>query len=73
MLLVDDEQAQPVDGREDGGARAYDEVDLAPPDAMTDVPLAVSQATVLNGHAVAEGGPELRGDLRRQPAFPHED
>ena len=74
MLLVDDEQAQPVDGREDGRACAHDEVDLAPPDAIPlIVPLAVGQAAVLNGHAVAEGRPELRGDLWRQRDLRHED
>ena len=64
MLLVDDDQAQPVDRREDRRAGTHDQVHLAAPDAIPlIVALAVGQAAVLNGHAVAECRAELRRDL----------
>ncbi len=74
MLLVDDEQAQPVERREDRRPRADHQVHLAAPDAVPlIVALAVGQPAVLDGHAIAEGRPELRGDLRRERNLRHQD
>ena len=59
MLLVDDDEAEPLERREHRRARADDDVDVAAADALPlVVPLAVGQAAVLNGDAVAE---RLRG------------
>ena len=67
MLFVDDDEPEVFDGREDGGARADDEIHVASSDAVPlIVTLAVGHAAVLNRHAIAERGPELRGRLRRQ-------
>ena len=67
MLFVDDDEPKVFEGREDGGASADDEIHVAGPDAVPlIVTLAVGQPAVLDRHAIAERGPELRGHLRRQ-------
>ncbi len=71
MLFVDDDQAELVERREDRRPRADDDVDLAAPDALPlIVPLAVGQAAVLNGHAVAERLAEQRGATRASARSP---
>ena len=74
VLLVHDDQAEALNGREDRRARADDDVDLRAADAMPlIVALAVGQAAVLDGHAIAEQRPERSGDGRRERDFRHED
>ena len=55
MLLVDDDQPEARERREHRRPRADDDVDVAAPDAMPlVVALAVGQAAVLDGDALAE-------------------
>ncbi len=55
MLLVDDDEPNRAERREDGRAGADDHVDLAAPDAMPlIVALAIGQAAVLDGHPLAD-------------------
>ena len=73
MLLVDDDQAEPVERREHRRARADDDVDLAAAHAVPlVVPLAVGEAAVLDGDAVAEAGPHAAGHRRRQGDLGHQ-
>ena len=73
MLLVDDDQAERAERREHRRARADDDVDVAAADALPlIVALAVGQAAVLDGHALAERAPEERGDRRRERDLRHE-
>ncbi len=67
VLFVDDDEPEVFDGREHGGAGADDEIHVASSDPVPLImTLAVGHAAVLNRHAIAERGPELRGHLRRQ-------
>ena len=55
VLLVDDDQADALERREHGRARAHDDVDVAAADALPlVVALAVGEAAVLDGDAIAE-------------------
>ena len=73
MLLVDDDQAEPLERREDRRPRADDDVDVAAADALPlIVALAVGQAAVLDRDAVAERLAEQRGDGRRQRDLRHQ-
>jgi hypothetical protein len=66
VLLVHDDQAEVRRRREHRRPRADDDVDVAAADAVPlVVPLAVRQAAVLDGHALAERDAEQR---RRPPA-----
>src|SRR5207237_1748272 len=67
VLLVDDDEADALERRKDGRARADDDVDVAAADALPlIVALAVAEAAVLNGDAVAERRAEERGRRRRE-------
>jgi hypothetical protein len=67
VLFVHDDQAEAVQRREDGRARANDETDVATPDALPlVVPFAVRQRAVLDGDTISKGTAELRGHRRRQ-------
>src|SRR5438067_10540230 len=67
VLLVDDDEADALERRKDGRARADDDVDVAAADALPlIVALAVAEAAVLNGDAVAERRAEERRRLRRE-------
>ena len=73
MLLVDDDQADLLERREHGRARADDDVDVAAADPLPlVVALAVGEAAVLDGDALAErlaeqgGGGRGQGDLRHE-------
>src|SRR5439155_19151531 len=62
VLLVDDDEADALERREDRGSRADDDVHVAAADALPlVVSLAVGEAAVLDGDAVAEGLAEERG------------
>ena len=73
MLLVDDDQADVLERREHRRARADDDVDVAAADALPlVVALAVGEAAVLDGDALAERLAEQRGGGRRQRDLRHE-
>ncbi len=67
VLLVDDDQAEVVQRREDGRARADADARLAAAQALPFVvALAVGEGRVQDREAVAEPRPEARDRLRRQ-------
>jgi hypothetical protein len=67
VLLVDHDQAEVGDRREDGAAGTDDQIDVAPPDALPlIVALAVAEAAVLDRDPRAERGAEDRRRRRRQ-------
>ena len=73
MLFVDDDQADVLERREHRRARADDDVHVAAADALPlIVPLAVREAAVLDGDAVAEALAEERRDDRRERDLRHE-
>ena len=73
VLLVDDDQTDCAQRREDSRSRADDDVDVAAPDAVPlIVTLAVGEAAVLDGDALAERLPERHRDRRRQRDLGHE-
>jgi hypothetical protein len=73
VLFVDDDESNPLQGREHRGSRADHDVHVAAADAVPlIVALAVGEAAVLDSDAVAEGVAEERGDRRRQRDFRHE-
>ena len=72
MLLVHDDEAEPLERREHGGARADHDVHVAAADALPlIVPLAVRERAVLDGDARAERAAEQRGHRRRQRDLGH--
>ena len=73
MLLVDDDEADVRERREDGRPRADDHVDVAAADALPlVVALAVGQAAVLDGHAIDKPQSEGGRHAQRQGDFGHE-
>ncbi len=73
VLLVDDDQPEPLDGREDRGARADGDPRLAaaqPPPLV--VALALRQRGVQERDGVAEARGEARDGLRRERDLRHE-
>ena len=73
MLLVDHDQADVLERREHGRPRADDDVDVAAADALPlIVALAVGEAAVLDGDALAECLPEQERGGRRQRDFRNE-
>ena len=74
MLLVDDDQAEVAQRREDGRAGADADARLAAAQAPPFVvALAVGEGRVQDGEAVAEPRPEARHRLRRQADLGDED
>ena len=73
VFLVDDDEAEALDRRENCGARADDDVDVAATDALPlVVTLAIREAAMLNCHALAERAPEAAGNRRRERDFGNE-
>ena len=71
VLLVDDNQADLFERREDGRPRADDDVDVAAADALPlIVTLAVGEAAVLDGDALAERLAEKQPRRRASGRFP---
>src|SRR2546423_1052396 len=73
MLLIDDDDAEVRQGREDGRARADDDVGEILRDALpVAVPLGGGQPAVEDGDAL-EAGHEALSRLRGEGDFGHED
>ena len=73
MLLVDDDQPERGDRREDGRARTDDDAGLAGGDSLALVaPLGVREGGVQHGDALAEAGGEASDRLGRERDLRHE-
>ena len=73
LLLVQNNQSQVPQRRENGGAGAQNHLDLPPPDPLPLViPLRHTQAAVEHGGPVSEIGEELPHHLRRQRDLRHQ-
>jgi hypothetical protein len=73
VLFVDDDQADALERREDRGAGADDDRDVAAANPLPlVVPLTVGQAAVLDGDAIAKRLPEQGGDGRGEGDFRHQ-
>jgi hypothetical protein len=74
VLLVDADQAEPADGREDGGASSDHDPRLTAFDALSLVAaLGFSEGGVEKRNAIAEASPEAAQSLRGQRNLGHED
>ena len=74
VLLVHDDETEPIDGREDGGSRAYDDARRTGRDSLALVTtLRIGQGGVQDRDAVAEPRAEAADGLRREGDLGHEN